>query len=316
MWTVCFVLLAAFGSGLRSRATLQIENAALRHQLAVLQRQSRGRPRLRPVDRLFWTWLRHLWPGWRRALVIVKPDTVLRWHRRGFRLCWRWKSRRRGPGRPRIPRAVRTLIRDMCLANPTWGAPRIHGELLKLGIAIAESTVGQYLGRRRPPPSQSWRTFLNNHVGQLASVDFFVVPTLTFRVLWVFVVLAHDRRQILHVNVTGHPTAEWTAQQIRNAFPWDTAPRFLLRDRDGTYGPAFRACLEAMEIRGADRAPESLAESVRGKTDWINSTRVPRSRDRAQRAVRAAHPSIVRRLLPSPADASGVGQGCAHEPGC
>ena len=145
----------------------------------------------------------------------------------------------------------------MCLANPTWGAPRIHGELLKLGIAIAESTVGQYLGRRRPPPSQSWRTFLNNHVGQLASVDFFVVPTLTFRVLWVFVVLAHDRRQILHVNVTGHPTAEWTAQQIRNAFPWDTAPRFLLRDRDGTYGPAFRACLEAMEIDEVLTAPRS-----------------------------------------------------------
>ena len=170
-------------------------------------------------------------------------------HRRGFRLSWRWKSRRRGPGRPRIPRAVRALIREMCLANPTWGAPRIHGELLKLGIEIAESTVGQYLVRRRPPPSQTWRTFPNNHVDQLASVDFFVVPTLTFRVLWVFVVLAHDRRRILHVNVTGHPTAEWTAQQIRNAFPWDTAPRFLLRDRDGIYGPTFRACLDLRQWR-------------------------------------------------------------------
>ena len=142
MGTVCFVLFTALGSGLRSQAALQIENAALRHQLAVLQRQARGRPRLRPVDRLFWTWLCHLWPGWRHALVIVKPDTVLRWRRRGFRLYWRWKSRPRGPGRPRIPRAVQELIRQMCRANPTWGAPRIHGELLKLGITIAEATVG------------------------------------------------------------------------------------------------------------------------------------------------------------------------------
>ncbi len=257
MRTVCLVLLAGLGSGLRSRATLQIENAALRHQLAVLQRQARGRPRLRPVDRLFWAWLCHLWPGWRRAVVIVKPDTVLRWHRRGFRLYWRWKSRPRGPGRPRISRDVHALIRQMSHANPTWGAPRIHGELLKLGIEIAETTVGQYLVRRCPPPSQSWRTFLRNHVSQLVSVDFFVVPTLTFRVLFVFIVLAHERRQIVHVNVTGHPTAEWTAQQLRNAFPWDTAPRFLLRDRDGTYGPAFRTCLKAMEIDEVLTAPHS-----------------------------------------------------------
>ena len=212
---------------------------------------------MRPVDRLFWTWLCHLWPGWRHALVIVKPDTVLRWHRRGFRLYWRWKSRPRGPGRPRIPRAVQELIRQMCRANPTWGAPRIHGELLKLGITIAEATVGHYMVRRRPPPSQTWRTFLTNHVSQLVSVDFFVVPTFTFRVLFVFVVLAHDRRQILHVNVTGHPTAAWTAQQIRNAFPWDTAPRFLLHDRDGTYGDECRACLDAMGIDEVLTAPRS-----------------------------------------------------------
>ena len=257
MRTVCLVLLTAFCSGLQSQAALQIENAALRHQLAVLQRRARGRPQFRPVDRLFWTWLCHLWPGWRHAVVIVKPDTVLRWHRQGFWLYWRWKSRPRGPGRPRIPRAVEALIRQMCRANPTWSAPRIHGEFLKLGIEIAETTVGHYLARRRPPPSQTWRTFLKNHVNQLVSVDFFVVPTLTFRMLWVFVVLSHDRRQILHVNVTGHPTAAWTAQQIRNAFPWDTAPRFLLRDRDGTYGPAFRACVESMEIEEVLTAPQS-----------------------------------------------------------
>ena len=169
MWTVCLVLLTALGSGLQSQVALQIENAALRHQLAVLQRQARGRPRLRPVDRLFWAWLCHLWPGWRQALVIVKPDTVVRWHRRGFRLYWRWKSRPRGPGRPRVSRAVQALIRQMCHANPTWGAPRIHGELLKLGIEIAETTVAHYLVRRRPPPSQTWRTFLTNHVSQLVA---------------------------------------------------------------------------------------------------------------------------------------------------
>ena len=208
MRTVCLVLLAALGSGLRSHAALHTENAALRHQLAVLQRQARGRPRLRP-------------------------------------------------GRARIPRAVQSLIRQMCHANPTWGAPRIHGELLKLGITIAEATVGRYMVRRQPPPSQTWRTFLTNHVRQLVSVDFFVVPTVTFRVLFVFVVLAHDRRQILHVNVTGHPTAAWTAQQLRNAFSWDTAPRFLLRDRNGTYGEEFLGCLDAMGIDEVLTAPRS-----------------------------------------------------------
>ena len=193
------------------------------------------------------------------------------------------ESGRAEPGRPRIPRAVQVLIRQMCHANPTWGAPRIHGELLKLGIAIAEATVGHYMVRRRPPPSQTWRTFLTNHIGQLVSVDFFVVPTLTFRVLFVFVVLAHDRRQILHVNVTGYPTAAWTAQQIRNAFPWDTAPRFLLRDRDGTYGHNFSGLSRGDgDRRGPDGSPESVAEPVCRTTDRIDAPRVRRPRDRAQ----------------------------------
>ncbi len=152
---------------------------------------------------------------------------------------------------------ARLVSHDLRPDRPCWGAPRIHGELLKLGIQIAEATVGKYMVRRRSPPSQTWRTFLTNHVRQLVSVDFFVVPTFTFRVLFVFVVLAHDRRQILHVNVTGHPTAAWTAQQLRNAFPWDTAPRFLLRDRDGTYGEEFRACCDAMEIDEVLTAPRS-----------------------------------------------------------
>ncbi len=250
-------LLATVRSSVRSRLALEAEILALRHQLAVLRRQAPKRPRLSRLDRGLWVLLSRLWPQWRQAVQIVQPATVLGWHRQGWRLYWRWKSRSRQPGRPRIPRAIQTLIHQMCRANPTWGAPRIHGELLKLGIEIAETTVGQYLVRPRRPPSQTWRTFLANHVGQLVAVDFFVVPTLTCRVLFVFVVLAHERRRILHVNVTEHPTAEWTAQQLRNAFPWDTAPRFLLRDRDGIYGPAVRTCLDAMAIDDILTAPRS-----------------------------------------------------------
>ena len=213
-----------------------------------------------------------LWSGWRRALVIVKPETVLAWHRRGFRLYWRWKIRNRGPGRPKVSRDVRALIRRMYLSNPGWGARRIHGELLKLGIDVGETSVALYMVRGRKPPSQTWRTFLDNHLHQIVAVDFFVVPTLTFRVLFVFVVLAHDRRRILHFNVTSHPTAEWTAQQIREAFPWETAPRFLLRDRDGIYRKTFRDCVDAMgveEIKTAPRSPwqnpfaERLIGSIR-----------------------------------------------------
>lgn len=248
--TALFVaVFAALRSSLRSRVALEVEILALRHQLAVLQRQRPKRPQLRRVDRGLWVLLSRLWPRWRHAVHIVQPATVIAWHRRGWRLYWRWKSRSRRPGRPRIPRAVQALIRQMCLANSTWDAPRIHGELLKLGIQIAESTVGQYLVLRRRPPSQTWRTFLANHVGQLVAVDFFVVPTLTYRVLFVFVVLAHDRRRIVHVNVTEQPTAAWSAQQFRNAFPWDTAPRYLLRDRDGIYGRAVRTVSTRWEPR-------------------------------------------------------------------
>ncbi len=272
MCSIVIPVLIGLRSSLRSRAELQVEIAALHQQLAVLQRRLPTRPRLRPVDRFFWTWLARLWPGWRQTLVIVQPQTVLAWHRRGFRLYWRWKSRKRGPGRPEVSPDVRALIRKMSVSNPGWGAPRIHGELLKLSIDIGETSVGKYMVRRRKPPSQTWRTFLENHVHQLVAVDFFVAPTLTFRILFVFVVLAHDRRRILHYNVTAHPTAEWTAQQIREAFPWETAPRFLLRDRDGIYGKVFRDRAAAMgieEVRIAPRSPwqnpyvERLIGSIR-----------------------------------------------------
>jgi hypothetical protein len=166
-----------------------------------------------------WVWLSRIWGDWRSALAIVRPETVVAWHRAGFRLFWTWNVRRGQPGRPTIARAVRDLIRKMCRENPGWGAPRIHGEPLKLGIDVAESSVGKYVVRCRKPPPQTWRTFLENHAQQLASIDFFTVPTMRFHVLYVFLVLAHDRRRILHFNVTAQPTAEWTGQQMREAFP-------------------------------------------------------------------------------------------------
>jgi hypothetical protein len=235
-------LLVAF----RSRLALQAEILALRHQLNVLRRSAGARSRLRTSDRVLWVWLSRLWSDWRSALLIVKPETVIRWHRRGFRLYRRWKSRR--PGRPDTQQEVRELLRKMGVSNPTWGAPWVHAELLKLGIDVSQSTVSKYMVRPRRPPSQTWRAFLENHLKQLVSVDFFVVPTIDFKLLFVFLVLAHDRRRILHFNVTEHPTAEWTATQLMQAFPWDAAHRYLLRDRDQVYGEAFRKQAVSMAI--------------------------------------------------------------------
>ena len=222
----------------RSRAALQIENLALRHQLNVLRR-TRRRPRIRSSDRIFWSWLSHIWPGWRDALVIVQPETVIAWRRRRFREYWRKLIGAGKPGRPAVSREVRDLIRRMSAANPLWGAPHIVGELSKIGIDLPKSTVAKYMVRQRKPPSATWRAFLKNHIRDIVAVDFFVVPTLRNQILFVFLVLAHHRRRVLHFNVTAYPTAEWTAQQIINAFPWDSAPRFLLRDRDKIYGEYF-----------------------------------------------------------------------------
>src|SRR5471032_1080461 len=219
-------LLSAVGSLLsfrvRSRASLELELVALRHQVTVLRRQRPGRPRLFSTDRLLWVWLYRIWPQVLNTMVLVKPATVVQWHRKGFRLYWRRRSCHLG--RPRVTREIRDLIRRMSRANPLWGAPRIHGELLKLGIEIGETSVSKYMVRPRKSPSQTWRTFLDNHLQQLVSVDFFTVSTIRFQVLYVFLVLAHERRRILHFNVTAHPTAEWTAQQLVQAFPWDSAP--------------------------------------------------------------------------------------------
>jgi putative transposase len=201
--------------------------------------------------------LSRLWGQWRLALVIVKPETVIAWQRKGFRMYWRWKSRAGESGRPCVSREIRALIRQLSIANPLWGAPRIHGELLKLGIQLSQATVAKYMVRRRQPPSQTWRTFLENHVKQLVSTDFLVVPTVSFRLLFVFVVLGHHRRHAIHFNVTAHPTAEWTAQQIAEAFPWDSAPRYLLHDRDCIYGEPFHQRVEEMGIREILTAPRA-----------------------------------------------------------
>jgi len=257
MTALLVALLAAFRSSVRSRLELEAEILALRHQLTVLQCQAPKRPRLGRADRLLWVLLSRLWPNWRRAVQIVTPDTVVRWHRRGFALYWRWRSQPRRPGRPAVAVDIRALIRQMHAANPLWGAPRIHGELAKLGLTVSQTTVAKYLGRRDGPPSPTWRAFLTNHVSQLTSVDFFTVPTATFRVLFVFVVLLHDRRRLVHVNVTAHPTAAWTAQQLREAWPWDTAPHFVIRDRDTIYGSDLRRTAQAMSIEDVLTAPRS-----------------------------------------------------------
>ena len=242
-----FTILRTLISALQTQRALAVENLALRHQLLVLQRAAR-RPRLRATDRALWVLLSRFWSGWRESLTIIQPETVIRWHREGFRRYWRWKSRSKLSGRPRVPREIRDLIRKMSEANPLWGAPRIHGELLKLGVEISQAAVSKYMARNRKPPSQSWRTFLENHAAEIASIDFFTVPTATFRVLFVFLVLSNHRRRVIHFNVTATPSAAWTGQQVVEAFPWDTAPRYLLRDRDGIYGSEFVRRVEGMDI--------------------------------------------------------------------
>jgi hypothetical protein len=239
------IVVGTLRSVLRPQRELALENLVLRQQLAILKHRH-PRPRLTDADRLFWVVLSRIWSGWRGGLHIVQPETVVRWHRQSFRYYWRWKSRSRG--RPKLAPEIRQLIRQMCQANPLWGAPRIHGELLKLGIDISEATVSKYMTRRRGPPAQTWRTFLDNHAKDLIALDFFTVPTATFRVLYVLVILRHDRRRILHLNVTAHPRIEWTARQLMKACGADETPRYLIRDPDAIYGEAFQRQAAALQI--------------------------------------------------------------------
>ena len=231
----------------RSRRALLLENLALRQQLATLVHKRRW-PRLFPVDRLFWAALRDLWPDWISALAIVKPATVVGWHRRAFRGYWRRLSRKRG--RPRVDLRLRELIELMAREN-RWGAPRIHGEILKLGLNVSERTVSRYLRSIRPrrSPGASWKTFLENHREVLAAMDFFIVPTVTFRLLYVLLVIQHDRRKVLHVNVTAHPTAAWVIQQLREAFPFQTTCRFFLLDRDSIFSAEVHDTLRSIGIQ-------------------------------------------------------------------
>jgi putative transposase len=238
-----------------SRLSLAAEILVLRQQLLVLNRTVK-RPKLRQRDRLFWVYLSRLWKDWRDALIIVKPDTVIKWHRESFRLHWRWKSKA-PTGRPPIDKEIRELIRRISRENSLWGAPRIQSELRLLGFNVTEKTIAKYRIKHTKPPSQTWKTFLTNHADQIAAVDFFTIPTINFRVLYCFIVLLHGRRKIVHFNVTAHPTAEWTAQQIIEAFPDDTAPRYLLRDRDSIYGEEFRSRVWGMQIEEMVTAPHS-----------------------------------------------------------
>jgi hypothetical protein len=250
------LLLHVLASPLKSRARLEAEIVFLRHQLNLLRRRVPGKPRLTPADRLFFVWVYRLVPSLLNAAVIIQPDTIVRWHRAGFRSYWRRKSHSRG-GRPKVSAKVRNLIRRISVENPLWGAPRIHGELLKLRIEVAQSTVGKYTARRRPGSGQTWETFLRHHVAGIGAMDFLVVPTINFRLLFVLVILRHERRRLISLSVTDHPTAAWIARQITEAFPWDEAPTYLIRDRDASYGHAVTKRLAAMGIRDHPIAPRS-----------------------------------------------------------
>ncbi len=269
----------------------------MRHQLAVYQRCP-PRPRTKVADRLLWAWLSRTWAGWRNALVFVQPSTVIAWQRRRFRDHWARLSHAR-PGRPRLAKMLQDLIREMSSANPRRGSPRIVGELAKLGIDVAKATVERYMIRPKKTPSPTWHAFLANHVKDLVSVDFFVVPTVAFKVLFAFVVLAHARRRIVHFNVTEHPTAHWTAHQLSEAFPWEAAPRYLIRDRDPVYGPPFRTRVERMGIEEVLTAPRSPWQNpFRRAGDRQRSPRVSGPGHRPRRTALGEAPRRILRALP------------------
>jgi transposase InsO family protein len=252
---LCFVL-AVLTSPFKSKLRLEAENAVLRHQLIVLRRRLHGRVRLTNGDRWFLVQLYRWFPPILKVLTIIRPETLVRWHRAGFLCYWCWKSRRRG-GRPQIDTELRALIRLMSMENSFWGAPRIHGELLKLGFEVAQSSVAKYMVKRRGPPSQGWRAFLRNHAQDIAAMDLFVVPTIGFDLLYAYIIVRLDRRELVWISVTTNPTAEWVARQVTEAFPWNDAPRYMIRDRDRIYGAVLTRRLRAMGIRDKPTAPAS-----------------------------------------------------------
>ncbi len=256
MFSILRALGILFVNLLKSRSRLEAENLFLRHQLNIALRRATPRLQLLGSDRALLVWMTKLWPNLIGASQVVQPETILRWHRAGFKVFWRWKSRN-SVGRPKIDRGLRDLIQRMNRENPLWGASRIHGELLMLGFQVAQSTVSKYMMRPTKPPSQTWKTFLRNHAEAIAAIDMCVVTTVTFDRLFAFLVLGHGRRQLLWFEVTRHPTAEWLARQITEAFPWTTAPTYLVRDNDGAYGHVFRRRVSAMGIRDRPISPGS-----------------------------------------------------------
>src|ERR1700681_795817 len=255
MMAILSTLISILGFRIRSRASLELELISLRHQMSVLRRQHPGRFGSSPQTGSCGCWLYRVWPQVLNTMVLVKPATVVQWHRQGFRLYWRWRARRLG--RPKMSAEIRDLIRKMSVANRLWGAPRIHGELLKLGIKVSQATVGRYMPWRPKVPSPTWRSFLHNHLTDIAAIDMFVVATATFRLLYALIVLSLDRRRVVHFGVTENPTQVWLSGQMTEAFPWDTAPRYLLRDRDASYGQVFRNRVQAMGIKQVVTAPRS-----------------------------------------------------------
>jgi transposase InsO family protein len=319
MIALLWLVLATLASRFKSMDQLEAENIALRHQVLVLRRQARGRIRLTNFDRLFLVQLYRWFPLILQVLAIVQPETVIRWQRAGFRRYWRWKSRSRG-GRPQIDGELRGLIWRMISDNPLWGAPRIHAELLKLGFEVAQSTVAKYMVKRWGPPSQGWRTFLRNHAPDIAAMDLFVVPTVGFSLLYALVIVRLDRRALVWTNVTQYPSAEWIARQLTEAFPWDRAPVYLIRDNDRIYGGVARRRLRAMGIRDKPTAPGSpwqngyaerligtirrecldhlvvlgeahLRRILQSYADYYNKIRTHRSLDKDAPAYRAVQPT-------------------------
>ena len=327
MPSVISAALAYLASWCQSRHAMQLDILALRHPLAVYQ-HSVKRPKLQPAERLLWVWLSRLWAGWQQALECVKPGTVIVWQNKRFRDYWRRLSQSGTQSRPMSSQEVRELIQDMWRSNPTWGSPGIVGELQKLGIHVAKSTVEKYRPRQRKPPSPTWKAFLANHVKDIVACDFFTVPTVTFRVLFVFLMLAYERRPMVSFNVTDHPTAQWPAPQIVEAFPWDTAPRYLLRDRDAIYGTELQQRVSHMGIEEVQIAPCSpwqnpyvervigsirrealdhvmvlnerhLCRVLRSDVDYYHHWRTQRSLEMDAPASRAVHPpelGLVRKL--------------------
>ena len=258
----------------RSRQTLLLENFALRQQLTVLKRKHR-RPKVSRLDKLFWVLAHRFWSAWKSPLIIVTPETVVRWHRAGFRLYWSWISRvKKQVGRKRLSKEIRNLTFRMVAENPTWGAPRIHGELLMLGFDVSERTISRWMKRapRDPELAQRWQAFVRNHRDAIAAMDFFTVPTVTFQLLYCFFIISHERRQILHVNVTRHPTSTWMAQQLREAFPYESAPKFLLFDHDQKYGLEVPAALGSLQITGVQTSIRSPWQNGVAER-WVGSCR-------------------------------------------